>query len=250
MSSILSFLKPSWLKFIFLIELPIYLLIELFIQGQPALAQSYVLLIPLGFYYLVACILIYLHEDRIRLESIRIGVGIALLLIIIDQSLKMIILNKLNVGEALPLIPGILYLTHAQNIYGSWLVQTFNLDFIGHGLLIALVVISLLFTISVYRYYSHTGRSSLLADMAFVFFLAAFISAFTDIAWRGLVVDFIQLPGYVIADFKDIYLWFGAACLVAELFDNPNRYWKMSIIEYIRAIGRVIRFQFQSKINH
>jgi lipoprotein signal peptidase len=249
MDSILRFLKPSWLKSIFLVELPAFLLIEVFTRGLPALEQSYVLLIPLGFYYLVACSLIYLHDKGKRLDGIWIGAGIVVLLMIMDQSAKIAILNTLTEGEALSLIPGFLHLAHAQNIYGSWLVQTFNWDFIGHGLLIALIVISLFLTIFVYRYYSQAARRSLYADMAFVFFLGAFCSAFIDIAVRGFTLDFIQLPGYVVADLKDIYLWFGAACLIAELFDNPSGYWKMSTIEYTRAFGRMIRFQFRSKSN-
>lgn len=249
MDSILRFLKPSWLKLIFLVELPAFLLIEVITRGLPALEQGYVLLIPLGFYYLIACFLIYLHDQRKRITSIWAGTGIAGPLMIIDQVTKTIILNTFQEGELLPLIPGFLHLTHAQNIYGSWFVQKFAWDFIGHGFLIALIVISLLLTIAVYRYYNLAVRSSLLADMAFVFFIAAFTSAFIDISWRGFTLDFIQLPGYVIADLKDIYLWFGAACLIAELFDNPHGCWKMSTIEFVRAFRRMICFQFQRKLN-
>jgi hypothetical protein len=55
------------------------------------------------------------------------------------------------------------------------------------------------------------------------FLLAGFISAFIDIAGWGDVVDFIHLPGFVIADLKDLYLWFGAASMLVEMKYYLNR---------------------------
>lgn len=122
-------------------------------------------------------------------------------------------------------------------MYGSWLLQKLGWDFVHPEFLIALIIICMVLFIAAYRYYTGVVRLSLLADMALIFYLGAFASAFIDVGVRGFTVDFIQLTGYVVADFKDVYLWFGAACLLAELFDAPGSYWKMSPVEFLRALS-------------
>lgn len=247
MKIVFDFLKPSWLKLLFLVELPAFVLIELFSRGSQVLERVSVFLFPLGLYYLAACGLIYPHQTGKKLGSWRTVLSAAALLLLLDQSLKVFIFKSLAVGQSIPLVPGNLHLAHAQNLYGSWLLQKLSWDFVGHGFLMVVVILSLLVSVAAYRYYIHQVRRSLLADMAFVFILAAFASAFVDIGVRGFTVDFIQLPGYVVADLKDIYLWFGIACLLAEMFDSPGAYWKMSPLEFFQSLVRMIRFQFQNE---
>jgi hypothetical protein len=66
--------------------------------------------------------------------------------------------------------------------------------------MLAIVVLGMLLSVAAYRYYTGVVRRSLLADLAFVYFLGAFLCAFVDIGLRGFTIDYIQLPGYVIAD--------------------------------------------------
>ena len=45
-------------------------------------------------------------------------------------------------------------------------------------------------------------------------------------AFRGHIVDFIQLPGLMTADLKDIWVIIGVAALFAEVLDNPELSWR------------------------
>jgi hypothetical protein len=42
-----------------------------------------------------------------------------------------------------------------------------------------------------------------------------------DVAIRGAVVDYISLPGVVVADLKDILLSFGVSAFLVEAIENP-----------------------------
>jgi len=243
MNAFLNFLKPTWLKLLFLVELPAFLIIELLSKGITALENGYIFLLPLGLYYLIACSAIYLHKSGKLLDHMWKGFALAVFFFLLDQGVKAAIWNIIPEGGYRPIVPGFLNLAHAQNTYGSWLFAKLEWDFIGAGFLIALIFVFSFFTIAAYRYYTHTVRRSLLADLSFVFYLAAFMSAFIDIAVRGFTIDFIQLPGYVTADLKDIYLWFGTACLLAETFDNPNNQWNMSFRDFGQAFVRMLRYQ-------
>lgn len=244
MKTLLHILKPSRLKLIFLAQLPAFVLIELISSGSKSLDRLQVFLLPLVLYYLAGSTIVYLYEKRANLGDLRICLIVASLLLGLDQGVKITILHAFPVGHSVPLVSGYLYLAQAHNVYGSWLLKKLAWDFLVPGLVLAVILICIPVSIAAYRYYTRAVRRSLLADLAFVLFLAGFASAFADNGWRGFTVDFIQIPGYVVADFKDIYFWFGAACLLCEMFASPGGYWKMSLAEFLRAFGRMIHYQF------
>jgi signal peptidase II len=236
MKLILDFLKPTWMKLIFLVELPLFFLIELGRKGTEVFSGITTLLLPAFFYYLIGCTLVSFYQKRksgLRVEIVLIAVAGFLL---VDQGAKWVIVTLLDLGDSIPLLPGLLHLSYAQNVYGSWLFG----DLVGHGFLLVFIILCLLITIASYRYYRNRVRTSVLADMAFVFLVVSFISAFFEIGVRGYVVDFLQLPGYVTADIKDIYLWIGVACVLIETFEGGHG--KMSLREFGNALVRMVRY--------
>jgi len=77
-----------------------------------------------------------------------------------------------------------------------------------------------------HRYYTTTNRKSLWADVAFIGLFAGVASWVCDMAFRGYIIDFINLPGLVTADFKDILVTISAAAIFAETLDNPKISWR------------------------
>lgn len=241
-----KFLNPSWLSVIFLIELPAFLLIELVTGGRRVLEKAYVLLVPAIFYYLVACGIIYAHRRGKSLGNVWRLLGVAAALVMVDQGIKVSILNSLPEGERLVLVPGSLNLAHVQNWYGPWLFQQLGWASPGNWVLSVIFMLVGLVCVAAHSYYTAEGRKSLLADLAMAFTLSSFASGFIDTGLRGFTLDFFDLPGFVVADLKDVLVWFGVACLLAEMLDSPEGYWKMGMGDFLRAIGRMMRFQVRS----
>jgi len=89
----------------------------------------------------------------------------------------------------------------------------------GTGALIAMWAIVLPCFVLGFRCYAVRKRMSLRLDVAFLTIVAGG-GALCDLALRGYILDFINLPGVVTADLKDIFTCVGLAALFAELVDN------------------------------
>jgi signal peptidase II len=243
MKPIVDFLKPTRMKLIFLVELPLFFLIELGRKGIEVFSGITTLLLPTTFFYLIGCTLVSLYQKRkIGLSFTMVSIA-AVGFLLVDQGAKWVVVTLLDLGDSIPLLPGLLHISHAQNIHGTWLFG----DVVGHGFLLVFIILCLLVTIASYRYYRNVVRRSFMADMAFVFLVVSFISAFIEIGVRGFVVDFIQLPGHVTADIKDIYLGIGVACVLVETFDG--RHGKMSLRDFGHALVRMVRYNLYNRDN-
>jgi signal peptidase II len=243
MERVFKFLKPNWMKLIFLFILPLYLLVELIRKGAGVFSGITTLLLPAFFFYLIGSFLVTFHQKRNGGLTLKVVLISAAALLVVDQGAKWVIVTMLELGGSIPLLPGLLHISYAQNIYGSWLFG----DLVGHSFLLVFIILCLLVTLSAYRYYRNVVRRSFLADMAFVFLVASFISAFFEIGVRGYVVDFIQLPGHVTADIKDIYLGLGSSCVLVETFDGGHG--KMSLRDFGRALVRMVRYNLYNRNN-
>jgi len=223
-----AFFKPTKNKLVFLIEWSLFILIEL-VRGKLATWHQLLLAAyPLIFFYLVACVLVALSQ---HIQQIAQGwrlLVLALGLIVFDQVLKTIVSALVPYRASYPIIKQWLHIAHARNYEGSWITNSFGIarksivDFIQW----AGVIFILFFTILSHRYYIATHRQSLWADVAFLGTFAAWASWRWDMAFRGYVVDFINLPGLVTADFKDILATLGAAAFFVESLDNPEISWR------------------------
>jgi signal peptidase II len=148
------------------------------------------------------------------------GRGLALLTLVIvalDQISKSVISVLLSPGATLPLVKGWLHLTNVRNVGGSWLAPAWT-----KPVLVVAAVLVLPLSVIVYRYYIFSKRRSLWASLAFAGIFAGYASWLCDMALRGYVIDFIQIPGVVVADLKDLFLSLGGAGVVIEVLDNPN----------------------------
>lgn len=219
--TIRRFLRPTRIKVALLLPGIAFVLLELILEPAAVLAAAPGLLIWACILYLAASLAVEVRRRGGRATAFRALLFSGLILAALDQFVKGLVLQWMPLGQALPLIPGALGLRHAHNVRGSWLAVELGLDFISRPLLIVVTLLFAGLSISLYRYCaSQSGRSSLWAGVAMAGFLAAMLSAFVDLAFRGFTVDFIDVAGLVVADFKDVYLDVGIAALSAEIAEN------------------------------
>jgi lipoprotein signal peptidase len=222
-----GWLRPTRLKLLFVIEWGLFVLIAWMRGSLGSVHQALVALYPLGFFYLIACGLAAWSRRVQRIAANWRLVTGALALTGLDQAAKTIIVARLPLGASVPLVSGWLHLAHRRNAYGSWVLGITQPQAARIFLLVLVMVavLVLLGSLASYRYYVRTHRPSLWAGMAFVGLFAALASWLIDMALRGCVVDYIELPGLVVADLKDIWLTVGIASLFAEALENPQLSW-------------------------
>jgi lipoprotein signal peptidase len=245
-----SFLKPTGLKLVFLVEWTLFILLE-WLRGElgtggKILVASY----PLVFFYLVACVLVVLSQHTRQVARGWKLLALALGLAAVDQFIKTMVGTFVPYQSSAPIIEGWLHLAHKHNLQGSWLLSIFNLRPVGTAMLTVVVVAILSGSAFCHRYYVATKRESVWADVAFLGLFAGSASWVCDMGFRGYIVDYIHLPGVVTADFKDILLAIGAAALFVEMLENPDvslRWsgWRQEAKELLQLGENVVGFSIQ-----
>lgn len=243
----IQFIKPTAPKLVFLAQWLAYILIVWFQGTLDSRHRFLVALYPLALFYLLACILTYANRRLRQLASSWLLLALGLALAAVDQGIKLLVTRFISLGASIPLVAGWLHLAHERNLQGSWIVTVFDLKFVGLGVLALIAILTLLCALLGHRYYVATQRQSLWADVAFLGLFAGTAGWIADIVLRGYIVDFIQLPGLVTADLKDIFLSVGVAALLAEALDNPAislvwQGWHQEIRRLRRTGVSVVRF--------
>lgn len=234
-------LKPNRVVLALFVPGIAFLLLELILEPAAVQAALPALFIWAILYYLATATAVALRRRGARPPRFRRLLGYALFLIVLDQACKLLVLQLLPLGWKQPLIPGALTLSHVHNLEGSWLAVQFNLDFIGESLLIAVSVVGIVLTLSLYRYYvDRQGQPTPWAGIALIGFAAGLGSALVDQALRGLTVDYLGVAGLVVADLKDFYIDVAIAALFAEIAENWRAAREMSTRETIIHLQRAL----------
>lgn len=211
----LSFLGPTRAKVIFCVEWTLFIGIQLLRGELVSIHRVLVTVYPLLFFYLVGCVLASVAERRQQLAAGLKLPALAAALALADQLIKAGVVARIPLGESIPLVDGWLHLGHARNAQGSWLLSMWSVE-ANRLLLIAVVSVILLAAIPYHRGHVRVNGRSAWADVAFIGLFAGCASWLADMALRGHIVDYIALPGVVVADLKDILLAAGIAALFVE----------------------------------
>jgi lipoprotein signal peptidase len=247
--NVARFLKPTKLKLLFLVEWGVFILLQITRGEITNLDQLLIAGTPFLFFYLLACGFTQLSFSRSRIVNGWKIIPTGFILATLDQSVKLFITYLIPYQASQPIIHGWLHLSHEHNLHGSWFVATFNPIPLSPISLFIIVIPLLLGTILFHRYYLHTQRESTWADLAFLGLFAGLLSWVFDMGLRGYIVDYIQLPDIMIADFKDILLTIGIASLFVEVLDQPriSFQWKgvrKEIHDFAHACSNIIQFSF------
>ena len=228
MPTIATFLKPTQTKLVFLVEWALFILAA---AARGELETNHQVLVagyPLLFFYLVACAL---TASSRHIQQIASGWKLFVFaggLTALDQVVKAMITAFVPYQTAIPILSNWLYLAHEHNPHGAWIASTLNVQhvtvfsLVQWGLAIPILFLSQL----CHRYYTTTNRKSLWADVAFLGVFAGYASWICDMSLRGHIVDYINLPGLVTADLKDVLITIGVAALFVEVLDNPKLSWR------------------------
>lgn len=127
------------------------------------------------------------------------SVGVAVLLLVLDQWTKILVEQRMLLGESIPVIPGVFSLTYVTNRGAAWGM------FHGYGLALFVVgAVVLVLAIRFLRYLTEGYRERYLAIMIV---LSGVLGNSGDRLWRGAVVDFLDFywngrhwPAFNIAD--------------------------------------------------
>lgn len=241
-----QFLRPTHVKGALLLPGVAFILLELFLEPQAVVAGAPGLLVWAIFSYLLASLALALRQRGGQATSFRSLLLVALLLVALDQLLKLLVLRWLPLEQTSPLVRGVLALRHVHNLRSSWLAVELGLDFIGAALLIGIALLFTALTLSIYRYYlSQRGAASLWVRLACTGFVAAMLSVLVDLLYRGFTVDFLDVAGLVVADFKDVYLDVAIAALFAEIAENATAARRMSTRQTLAHVKRALQLSAQ-----
>lgn len=150
--------------------------------------------------------------------NFKIMTNIFLVLMLIDQGLKLII-KLFYFNFHIDIIPNLLSFHPIINTDGSWLNARFGTN-VSFPILIFFNIIALVFFIEIYRYYLYKSNKDFWGDMAFLFtFCGALCSLIDKIFYKGSL-DFIGISTLFIADIKDIYIDLGILFFTLTLLNS------------------------------
>ena len=139
-----------------------------------------------------------------------------IILILIDQIIKMIIFNTIGTsGETITIIPKLLSLTYVENIGAAFGIFGERLILIGVNIVIIFAIIKLLA--------SKKNQLVKSAKIGMSLVLAGGIGNLIDRIFRGYVIDYFditQLFNYPVFNFADICIVLGVVILFVTILIN------------------------------
>lgn len=109
---------------------------------------------------------------------------IALVVIAIDQFTKWLIVKNMELGESIPIIDNVLYITSHRNTGAAWGMLKGQMWFF--------YIITVIFVIGVIYYIQKYGKQDRFLGLSLALILGGAIGNFIDRVWRKEVVDFIH----------------------------------------------------------
>ncbi|MDD5772221.1 MAG: signal peptidase II [bacterium] len=140
---------------------------------------------------------------------------LGIILIIIDQVTKLLITDKLDLGQSIPVIDGILHFTYVRNpgiAFG--LFPKMNIIII----ILSIVTIFLLFSI-----YRKTNSGNLWIRTALIFIVSGAAGNLLDRIQYNVVIDFIDFRVWPVFNLADAFIVIGVVILFIIIFFTKER---------------------------
>ena len=156
------------------------------------------------------------QRDPAPRPTVLLAVGVAMAAA--DLAIKAWIEGHLAYHTPYPLLGSWLAIDRVHNIYGTMLAIPGAKPYVT-------ALAALLGPVAVlgYLYYRAHEPPVVWAHVGFVGFFAGALGKAGDLLSRGLVVDYLHIPGLPIADLADVYLiWIGAGCILAATLCYPE----------------------------
>jgi signal peptidase II len=152
----------------------------------------------------------------------RILLAVLITALPIDQLSKLAVESRLAYGERIPIIEGLLYVTHARNPGAAFgLFSSMASD----GRLIGFGVVSLIAILVIAAFFHRLAPGDRVQSVGLSLVLAGSAGNFIDRIWRGEVVDFLYVrlwSGYAWPDFNvaDVCIILGVGALITDLLSR------------------------------
>jgi len=150
-----------------------------------------------------------------------------LILIVIDQSVKVII-NAYFLGCKFDIIPSLVEFNPTFNVRHSYVNTLLNDNFGLNVGLLPHIILYLFIGILIYAYFSYMRNMivghKMLIDGAFIFLYAGlFCALIGNLIWEKGTLDYIELKPLFVFDLKDIYIDFGIVLFLLYVIKNRNQ---------------------------
>lgn len=145
---------------------------------------------------------------------------ILLLLVALDQSIKIYLFSLDWENLSNPIIPPVFYLEPTQNTLGSYLWVLLKFEKGSHLFNIILFSVVGLIFVEIWRFYTRRKRNSFWINGFIHLFLAGLFANIIDNAYWGGSLDYITIRPFYTFDLKDMYITMCELFLITELIDN------------------------------
>lgn len=136
-----------------------------------------------------------------------------MILVIMDQGIKLLIDNKFFPGESLPVIEDIFHLTYVRNTgagFGILAGKKFFLIFITIVILILLLI------------YKYKNRQSILKDFALIFLISGALGNLIDRVRLSYVIDYLDFRIWPVFNLADILINIGTGLLILYIWKSEG----------------------------
>lgn len=137
---------------------------------------------------------------------------ITILLVLIDQIVKILVERHMFFGDTISIIDGFLHLTYVQNRGIAFGIFQGKVDIISIATVIAIIGIIVYF-------FKNVKKSNLFEKAAYVFIISGAVGNMIDRLTRGYVVDMIDFIGIwsFVFNIADVYINLGVILLLLDL---------------------------------
>lgn len=193
------------------------------IQGRINNWRKILLVIfPFLFYYLIGGIFEYIYRRRNDYSINKIYL-LSIVMIFVDQVIKLAIKFSFQLEEKIPMVEEWLYLYPVKNLYNSGLLSIFQIDIFSNLLIGIGNIIVLIMVMFFYRFYLNNNKRNLWIDSFLLFGISGVGAGIIDTFFWGYTLDYINIPLFLTFDLKDIFINLSVSCLYVEiLVINPH----------------------------
>ena len=137
---------------------------------------------------------------------------ITVLLVLIDQIVKILVERHMFFGDTISIVDGFLHLTYVQNRGIAFGIFQGKVDIISIATVIAIIGIIVYFL-------KNVKKSNLFEKAAYVFIISGAVGNMIDRLTRGYVVDMIDFRGIwsFVFNIADVYINLGVILLLLDL---------------------------------
>ncbi|RYM07245.1 lipoprotein signal peptidase [Sporolactobacillus sp. THM7-7] len=145
--------------------------------------------------------------------------ALAFIILLLDQASKWLVVQNMNVGESIPILPRFFYITSLRNTGAAWSILEGQFAFFFIVTVIVLVI--------VIYYMQKAGRKQPLLGTSLAFIIGGTLGNFIDRLFRGEVVDFIHVflfrYSYPVFNLADSSLFIGVGLMIIYLIKDGRK---------------------------